>query len=247
MLGIVLTVFILAIGLTVFFSWRLACQPPEWWKPVDPADPRVDQAARSVENGLTEQLHRVRPVTPTPPAADPSAAPPAAQPDTWTIVIKEGDANAWLAARLSEWLLNRTERMTWPSNASVPQVSFEAGTVNLGFAVTDRGAERVISAALVPSIDQNGALWLRLETLSIGRLPLPGDMVAEAGGAMIESRLPDEMKNNPDTRNFIQALSGSAALTPEAVVKLSDNRKVQLVRITPRADEIEVECRTLPR
>lgn len=240
MLGVLMFVFLLAIGGSVFYSWRLASQPPEWWSPVDAADPRVDRAARSVENGVTDQLHRLRPA-PTPGETG------GMQGQTWKIIIKEADANAWLAARLQDWLLNRNERLAWPANASQPQVAFEDGIMRLGFEVTEDGKGRVISAALAPTIDEQGALWLRLETLSIGRFPLPGSAVAEAGGAMIESRLPPEMQGNEDTKNFIQALAGKQALTREAVAKLSDGRKVRIMRITPREGELEVECRTDPR
>jgi hypothetical protein len=247
MLGVVAFVFLLAIGGSAFFSWRLSTQPPEWWRPVDPKDPQVDRAARSIENGISDQIHRVRPATPPASTSGSPENPAADHPQTWTIVIKETEANAWLAARLGEWLLNRNEKLAWPSNASQPQVAFDDGVVRLGFEVTDAGKARVISASLAPNIDNTGALWLPLNSLSIGRLPLPGSMVAEAGSSLLESRLPPEMKDNPDTKNFIQALANTRALTDKAIAKLSDGRKVQIVRITPRKGELEVECRTLPR
>jgi hypothetical protein len=165
----------------------------------------------------------------------------------WNLVIKEADAHAWLAARLQDWLLNRNERLAWPANASLPQVSFEDGIVRLGFEVSEGKKGQVISAGLAPRVDEQGALWLKLKSLSVGRFPLPGSAVAEAGGAMIESRLPPEMQGNPDTAKFIQALAGKRALTNEAVAKLSDGRKVRIMRITPREGELELECRTDPR
>lgn len=239
--GAAAMVFIIAIGVTVFVTWRLAGQAPAWWHPASPSDPAVDGAARSIENMVSDQVHRVRP-----PSAEPANTP--ANTGTWTMTLKEADANAWLVARLENWLLNRNERVAWPAGASRPQVAFEQGRVRLGFELKDAGATkgRVLSVALNPTIDAQGALWLKLESISIGRFPIPGDAVSQ-GGAMLESRLPSEMQQNPDTARFIKALSGSAPLSDKAVTKLSDGRRVQMLRITPKSGELEIECRTLPR
>lgn len=236
-LSAVVLVFVLAIGVTMFVSWRKANQPPEWWRPVNPADPQVDQAARSVENRVSDQLHRVRPAAPDP-----------ASPQTWTMTIKGEDANAWLGARLKEWLQNRSERIAWPANASEPQVSFQDGVIELGFEVSPSPGEkgRVISLGLEPRVDAQG-LWVPLDTFGIGRLMLSGGAMADAGRSMLESRLPASLQNNPDTKNFIEALSGKRPLVKDAVMKLSDGRRVQIVRITPKPGELELECRTLPR
>lgn len=241
--GAMLLVFVLAIGTTMFISWRLASQPPEWWRPVNSADPTVDTAARRVENSISDQVHRVRPSAEA--GAGEGAAPGSA---TWTLVIKEAEANAWLAARLEDWLLNRSERVVWPTGASMPQVSFADGLVRLGFEIKQGASAkgRVLSVAMRPSIDAQGALWLTLESLSVGRFPVPGGTVAQ-GGSMLEGRLPPEMKENPDTARFLKAISGTAPLTDKAVTKLSDGRRVQILRITPKPGEVEFECRTLPR
>lgn len=235
-LGAIVVVFILAAGIGMFYSWRLANQAPEWWHPVNPSDPAVDRAARSVENTITDQLHRARPA-PTNGAA----------PSTWTITIKDDEANAWLAARLKEWMLNRHDSLSWPAGASEPQVSFQDGIAMLGLEFTDprSSKQRVVAAGLAPQIDEQG-LWLRLESFSIGRLMLPGSAATEAG-SMLEDRLPASVKENPDAKAFIEALSGKRPLVREAIMKLSDGRRVQLMRITPRAGELEIECRTLPR
>jgi hypothetical protein len=239
--GAAALVFVLAIGVTAFVTWRLAGQTPAWWHPANPSDPAVDASARSFENSVSDQVHRVRPATPTAADAPANAA-------TWTMTLKEPDANAWLMARLENWLLNRNERVAWPAGASRPQVAFEPGKIRLGFEFKEASASkgRVLSVALVPSIDAQGALWLGLESISIGRFPIPGDAVSQ-GGAMIESRLPAEMQQNPDTARFIKALAGKSPLSDKAVAKLSDGRRVQMVRITPKTGELEIECRTLAR
>lgn len=228
-------VFILAIGGAMFYSWRLANQKPDWWQPVKASEPSVDRTARAVENSVTDQLHRARP-----------APAKGVEPATWVISVKDAEANAWLAARLKEWLLNRNDSLSWPVGASEPQVSFQDGVVTLGLEFNDaKSAGRVVSAGLSPRIDAEG-LWLRLETFSIGRLPLPGSMVAE-GASMLESRLPPGMKENPDTGAFIEALGGKRPLVREAIMKLSDGRRIQIMRITPRPGVIEIECKTLGR
>lgn len=237
-LSVIALVFVLAIGITMFVSWRKANQPPEWWHPVNPADPQVDQAARKIENEVSNQLTRVRP-----------APANAAEPATWTMIIKDEDANAWLCARLMEWLANKSETLRWPANASEPQVSFEEGVVRLGFeaAVNSGDKGRVISLALAPRIESDGGLWLTMQGFAIGRMQVPPSLIVDAGGTLLEGKLPENLQNNPDTKNFIEALSGKQALTKEAVVKLSDGRKVQIVRITPKLGELELELRTLPR
>jgi hypothetical protein len=236
-LGAMLIVFVLAIGIAAFFSWRMANQPPEWWHPLNPADPQVDRAARSVENRVSDQVHRAR-------GGGSNAG---AAPATWTLSISDDDANAWLAARLQEWLANRSETLRWPANASDPQVLFEEGQIQLGFEVSEGGKGRVVSASLRPRIDEGGALWIQLDRFAIGRFALPGSTVVDAGGTLLESKLPPEIRNNPDTKNFIESLSGQRPLVSEAVMRLSDGRRVQILRLTPKPGELEVECRTLPR
>jgi hypothetical protein len=236
-------VFILGAGVATFVAWRMASQSPAWWHPVDPADPQVDSTARAIENSVTEQMHRSRPA-----AAPAGNGAPASS--TWTLKITDSQANAWLAARLESWLANRSESAFWPSSASNPQLAFEEGIIRIGIEVTEGPAGskgKVVSMALAPSIGADGGLWLKLESLAIGRFGVPGSMVATAGASMLESRLPAEMRSNPDTRNFLDALSGTRALTNEPVMKLSDGRRVRMLRITARPGEMEVECQTLPR
>src|SRR5262245_27600687 len=85
-IGAFIMVLLLAIGITMGVSWYRATQPPAWWQPVNPADPQVDQQARNVENGVTNELHRTRPTANGAPA------------EPWTLTIKDAEANAWLAA-----------------------------------------------------------------------------------------------------------------------------------------------------
>lgn len=236
LLGAAVLVFFLAIGGTMFYSWRLANQTPEWWSPVNASDPKVDETARAVENGISNRLHQARP------------APQGKAPEPFTLSIKSADANAWLAARLREWLANRSEKIQWPATASEPQVVFEDNLIRLGFDASDGtpgGAHRVVSVGLVPSVDDRG-LWLQMKTFSIGRLNLPGSTVVDAGGSLLESKLPPEMRSNADTANFIGALSGSRPLTSDAVMKLSDGRKVRIVSIVARDGWLDVTCAPEP-
>jgi hypothetical protein len=165
------------------------------------------------------------------------------------MTIKDKDANAWLGARLMEWLQNRSETIKWPANASEPQVSFEEGLIKLGFEVAERPGEkgRVISVSLAPRVEPDTGLWVQIQTFGIGRFSLPGGAVVDAGGSLLEGKLPASLRENPDTKGFIESLAGKKPLVKDAVMKLSDGRRVQIVRITPKAGELELELRTLPR
>lgn len=236
-LGIIALVFVVAIGVSSFIAWRKANQPPEWWSPLNASDPQVDRSARVVENTIADQVHRVRPI----PAG-------AVEPATWTMVIKDAEADAWLCARLKEWMLNRNERLAWPSNASNPQVSFDEGVVRIGVEVAENAGEkgRVVSATLNPTVEADGSLWLRVNTFAIGRFQVPAATIADAGG-VLTGMLPTDLRNDANITNFMEVISGKRSLSKDTVIKLSDGRRVQIVRMTPKPGELEIECRTLPR
>lgn len=204
----------------------LAGRRPAWWPP-DAPDAAL---AEPFENAVVRQLTAPR----EPDASFTPAAAGAWRSGPWAVSISEDDVNAWLATRLEAWLANREPGFAWPAGVSWPAVRFEEGVVRVGVAVTDDGRERVLSVAVVPRVDEHGALWLDDGSARLGRLPIPVSAARRLGpvaaGGAIEQ--------------VLAAFAGSCPLTPRAAVPLEGGRSVRVLTLTPRDGRLEVTCRT---
>ncbi|MBC7772053.1 MAG: hypothetical protein H7210_06135 [Pyrinomonadaceae bacterium] len=149
------------------------------------------------------------------------------------------DANAWLAARLKEWVVNQDGSFTWPSELSSLQVDFRDGEIVFGAGLMYRGAVRVVSLTMTPRVDDKGALWIPATSFAIGKLGVPSSLVE----SILRSSLPANSAKNESTAKLFDALAGKAPISESPVMKLSDGRRVLVVGIRSEQGRLLVTCK----
>ncbi|MHC4990443.1 MAG: hypothetical protein ACYTGC_05630 [Planctomycetota bacterium] len=191
-----------AVGL-----WRLTWMAPSWWAPLDPQDQQTARLAERVEYRLAEEAHKVR-----------------ADPKPWWLEIKQEQINAWLAARLPEWVAH-AHGIQWPAEVGLPQVDVGQDTVRLGLDIETDVGTRYVVAHLRPSI-ADGELSLALNGISFGRLWIPGSSVATAMERLADTEA-GRFLDDPGVKALIGLLEGDQRLDP--TLTLSDGRRVQVL------------------
>ncbi len=93
----------------------------------------------------------------------------------WEEEFSQTQANAWLAEELPQRYGRRI-----PRGVSDPRVQFEDGLVRLGFQLTQKRFQGIVSLALRPTVTAPNRVSIAVESLSAGLLPLsPGAFVAD--------------------------------------------------------------------
>jgi hypothetical protein len=204
--------------------WFMARLPPAWYSPPQADDEDVQALADRVEYRLVEEAHKAR-------AAD----------EPWRLGINQDQVNAWLAARLREWIDHQRD-VSWPEGLGAPQARLEAGGVTLGAALGADGRASYLAARIVPAMTPEG-LTLRVVRLWHGRLPVPGDPVAIIRDKLAE-HAPAGFLEDAEVRRWLGILEGREAIDP--VVTLADGRRVRLGSIECSSGWVILEGRTLP-
>lgn len=203
-LSIVVVVAILAV-----VAMNAAAREPAWWTLAAHDPETVSRLAERVENAVVSEIHRGR-----------------TEGQEWSVALSPEQANAWIADRLPKWLANAADQ---PVGAPEVRVWFERGAVLVAARLGDE--QRIVTATLRPSIDEDGALWARLDGVAIGRLSAP------AAGAWAGERLaalaPSDAlgAESSDADRLLAALSGRAALMDQPVIDLEDGRRVRLAAV----------------
>lgn len=156
----------------------LARRAPAWWQPTERDAAGALDVARALEQGIASETTRVRG--------------PGAQP--WSVRVRAADVNAWLGARLPQWL-EHDRSLPWPEGVGAVQATADADGFTLaadwnGFVVATRWA-------IDPGAPGRPAT-LRAAGTSVGSLPIPfaagvgAWFVPELGRPLpLESRLGD--------------------------------------------------------
>ncbi|MFM9144273.1 MAG: hypothetical protein ACKORL_02620 [Phycisphaerales bacterium] len=156
----------------------LARRTPSWWQPTARDAPGALAVARALEQGIASETTRVRG--------------PGAQP--WSVRVRAADVNAWLGARLPQWL-EHDRSLPWPDGVQAVQGAADAHGFTLaadwnGFVVSTRWS-------IEPGAPGQPAT-LRAAGTSVGSLPVPfaagvgAWFVPELGQPLpLESRLGD--------------------------------------------------------
>ncbi|MFM9168875.1 MAG: hypothetical protein ACKOTD_01785 [Phycisphaerales bacterium] len=151
---------------------------PAWWQPTPRDAVGALEVARALEQGIASETTRVRG--------------PGAQP--WSVRVRAADVNAWLGARLPQWL-EHDRSLPWPEGVQAVQAAADAHGFTLaadwnGFVVSTRWA-------IEPGVPGQPAT-LRAAGTSVGSLPIPfasgvgAWFVPELGQPLpLESRLGD--------------------------------------------------------
>ena len=207
---------------------HLAAQTPEWWTPPDATDPETVETAKAVENGVTTLLHEKR-----------------AGAEPWTMRLSEHDANAWLAARLRDWIENQDGDVEWPRQVTGVLLDLRAGALTIGVSVNEGEKAMVVSATLAPRVDGEGALWIPATSFHIGQLTVPGSWILRASDSPLRAILPKEAATSEGLASALDVLSGDAPLARRPWFRLSDGRRVRVVNIQVEMEQLLVTCQEL--
>lgn len=223
--GVTLVLF---ASVAVLASISLARMAPGWWRTIRADDPGTIAKAEAIENDLANVLYEVR-------NEDASV---------WAVSLRAPDANAWLNTRFAQWLANADPEFRWPEEFQDPQAEFDDGLIHLGVRVVREGESQVLSASLRPTIDQHGALWVRVDSLHVGRLPVPEGWVVGRAGGMLSRVLPGRLLDDPAVAHILEALAGRLPLDDDPAFDLGDGRRVRLLGLQPERGKLRVTCRT---
>lgn len=216
--------------LSAIVAYSLAEQAPTWWRTVRLHDPRTQQTAIAIENGLWNAVFERR---------EPGH-------ERWHVWMSASDANAWLNTTLRDWVAAEWDLVGWPEDLREVQVEFMDGSIAIGLRVRTPEGERYVSAVVEPIIDADGALWLPARTVSLGRLTLPAGVLLEYLRRNRERYLPEALLTLPETESMFRALEGRAPLVERASQSLGDGRRVRLIAMRPVGARLELWCVTSP-
>jgi hypothetical protein len=149
------TVFLWMLGAVACAAGAvaLARRAPAWWSPVPRDAPGALDVARALEQGIAAETTRVR----------------GTGSREWSVRVRAADVNAWLGARLPQWL-EHDRSLPWPEGVKAVQVRIDRDGAALaadwnGFVVTTRW---VVEPGAV-----GAPATLRAAGTSVGSLPLP--------------------------------------------------------------------------
>lgn len=184
----------------------LARMTPAWWSPTARDAAGALDSARSLEQGIASETTKVRGEGVQP----------------WSVRVRAADVNAWLGARLPQWL-EYDQSLPWPDGVKGVQAKIDAGGFELaadwnGFVVSTRWA-------IDPGAEgKDGApATLRAAGTSVGNLPIP---FASGVGAW-----------------FVPQLGKALPLK----AKLGDGRFIKVTDVEFADGEAILDFETLPR
>ena len=219
-------VLVIAAGLVVVgagWVWVLVRSAPSWYSPADAGDAEAAALAERAEYRLVEEYHRIR-----------------GEGEQWTVRVREEQINAWLAARLPEWIANR-EGLSWPEGVGVPQVHIEEAGINVAVEAEYTGRKQVVVMRVVPEV-REGELWARMDRVGLGRVSVAGSP-AEALAGLIEEAGSEGAMGEEVMEELLKMVSGERGV--EWSVELADDRRVELVDVVLSEGAIDVTNRTV--
>jgi len=219
------------------FAYLLIRSAPAWWRTVDPQSPASSEAGELLQNALGNQFTAVRPA-----AAD-------LQPgerwrsEVWRFAVAVDDANAWLNTSLPNWIKSDPDMPAWPDDIGSIQVAFRNGLMYVGVELLrGDGAPQYLAAAVRPEMRDDGSLWIPADTVLVGRLPIPPEVVLSQARARVHNILPEDLTERG--RALLRVFEGKEPLAESPVIRLGDGRQVRVLDIQPRDHRLIVSCQT---
>lgn len=196
------------LGAVALFLWRMTYVAPTWYAPPDSHDPQIEVLADKVENRMLEEAQKIREET----------AP-------WTVKVREPQVNAWLSARLPQWI-EHEQNGHWPDQLGTPQVKIDAEGISMAIPLRTKSGSRprYIVARVWPQMI-NGRLKLEIDRLALGRVILPGEPLANLLRTL-EGAAPS-VANDQKVRKALDIFTGERSVDP--VTHLADHRRLRLV------------------
>lgn len=224
-------VLIGAASVAVALGLALARSAPSWWIDVDAEDPRNIELAELVQNGALSHLFEDRQ----------SLVGGSVE---WPVKMTDEAANAWMNIKLPEWFAKISDGMTWPDSVTQLQMVFDNGTVRIGARVRTDIGTRIYSCAIVPELRDDGSLWMRARTVSMGRLTLPAAWVLSGADTHAAEYIPEQLRGTAEAEALFEKLTGQLPLFDVAEVSLGDGRRVRLLGLRVRDGSVIAHCVT---
>lgn len=221
------------------FAGLLAQLTPAWWnQSVDTAD-HSPLRATGFESLFVTELNKVR-------DGKRSAPDKPWQSQPWAVVMQGGDVNAWLEFAAPKWAKNQSDT-PWPPELESIRVHFEDDQLLIGACIRSGSRTHILSARLSPRIDDSGGLWFTTCSVSVGRLTLPPAWVLRHAPALIEHYLPPAIYDLPESAQIFAALEGVQPAANQAVIRLADGRRVQILKLHSTENRLEIVAQTQQR
>lgn len=219
------------------FAYLLIRSAPAWWRTVDPQSPASAQAGELLQNALGNQFTAVRPA-----AADLKPG-ERWRSEVWRFAVEVDDANAWLNTSLPNWIKSDPDMPAWPDDIGSIQVAFRSGLMYVGIELLrGDGVPQYLAAAVRPEMREDGSLWIPADTVLVGRLPIPPEVVLSQARARVHNILPEDLTERG--RALLRVFEGDEPLAESPVIRLGDGRQVRVLDIQPRDHRLIVSCQT---
>ena len=214
-------VFIGAVCLVAAVGVSLSRSAPSWWIDVDKESERNIELANQVQNLSITYIH----------ADHESVVDGVSQ---WPVKMTDEAANAWLNISMPAWFTKISDGMDWPESISQVQIVFDSGTLRLGVRVRTEIGTRIYSCAIVPELRDDGSLWMKASTVSMGRLTLPASWMLRGAESHAAGYIPEQLRGTAEAEALFEKLTGQLPLFDVAEVKLGDGRRVRLLDLRVR-------------
>ena len=215
---------LLLLSLGAAWVWQGSQRAPAWYTPPDPTDIAVVQMGETVEYGVVESFHKIRPPE-----------------DTWKLRVSDGQINAWLATRLPGWLSHGGQE-AWPIDLGLPQVHIGEHGIDVALPASVGEGTQLLVSRLAPRV-VDGRVQVDVDRVGVGSIAVPGASAASLV-ELIDRIVPAEDAEADLVRKVVDLLAGRAQM--DAVLPLSDGRRVELLDLAFVDGAIELTNRTLP-
>ncbi len=141
------------------------------------------------------------------------------------------EANAWLAQRLDDWLVN--QKRQFPQGLSEPMLTSESGQLIVAFRYRNKEVDQVFSVLMSLKFLDDGRATLSIDGVRGGRLPLPTESVLKrlpgAGPGSSESDSGDSGGNESGggRSQVISVLLGQQPFDP--VLPIDGARRARII------------------
>lgn len=249
------TIFIVCIaalfgtGLVLYWLWK---SEPRYWKEhqefLQTHPPQqIQEMAHDVERRVLDKLSLLTSgggvgaaagaTGFTPETGEPGSvavlAAGTGQPQTISLTLDE--ANAWIAARLDDWLENRYQRL--PQGVKDPMLAIEDGQPVLAFKYETDQLQTVVSFVFDLTIGGDGRATLKLLKMRAGKLPVPANLVNKGlTQTAADQQLQDKLAQ------FAKTLDGYR-FSP--IVKIN-NKRLRMLAFKLRDNGMDVTVRADP-
>ncbi len=147
------------------------------------------------------------------------------------IELRIDEANAWLATRLNDWLVNRQRKL--PAGLSQPMITTDGGSLIAAFHYRNKEIDQVFGVRLSLNILETGQGVLSVDGIYGGRLWLPTGQVLK--------RLPI-LSQNGSKSQIVAVLLGEQPFDPILPIDGARRARILEMRVTERGVGLVVQA-----